>query len=160
MPLPPFWLAATIPQARALVLSGAPDVPETYNSVMNAIFSAQKAGVLVDCAVLGESSTFLQQAAYLTGELGPRQSSRSLTVVELEVRTSLIRCVGPQNIADVTTLAFEGIGFPFCATAFLVFFLPPAVRGITGAGILCVVRSVVFKRHRHLSPRLTSRRFD
>lgn len=55
-------------QARALVLSGAPDVPETYNSVMNAIFSAQKAGVLVDCTVLGESSTFLQQAAYLTGE--------------------------------------------------------------------------------------------
>lgn len=55
------------PQARALVVSGAPDVPETYNSVMNAIFSAQKAGVLVDCAVLGESSTFLQQAAYLTG---------------------------------------------------------------------------------------------
>ena len=43
-------------------------MPETYNSVMNAIFSAQKAGVLVDCAVLGESSTFLQQAAYLTSE--------------------------------------------------------------------------------------------
>eukprot|EP00903_Cladosiphon_okamuranus_P017624 g16234.t1 len=56
-------------QARALVLSGAPDVPETYNSVMNAIFSAQKAGILVDCAVLGESSTFLQQAAYLTDGL-------------------------------------------------------------------------------------------
>ncbi|CAM9301316.1 unnamed protein product [Hapterophycus canaliculatus] len=56
-------------QARALVLSGAADVPETYNSVMNAIFSAQKAGVLVDCAVLGESSTFLQQAAYLTNGL-------------------------------------------------------------------------------------------
>lgn len=55
-------------QARALILSGAPDVPDTYNSIMNAIFSAQKAGVLVDCAVLGESSTFLQQAAYLTGE--------------------------------------------------------------------------------------------
>lgn len=54
-------------QARALVFSGSPDVPATYNSVMNAIFSAQKAGVLVDCAVLGESSTFLQQAAYLTG---------------------------------------------------------------------------------------------
>lgn len=58
-------------QARALVFSGAPDVPEMYNSVMNAIFSAQKIGVLVDCAVLGEPSTFLQQAAYLTGELSP-----------------------------------------------------------------------------------------
>lgn len=45
-------------------------MPEAYNSVMNAIFSAQKAGVLVDCAVLGESSTFLQQAAYLTSERG------------------------------------------------------------------------------------------
>lgn len=42
-------------------------MPETYNAVMNAIFSAQKAGVLVDAAVLGEPSTFLQQAAYLTG---------------------------------------------------------------------------------------------
>ena len=52
------------------MFSGAPDVPETYNSVMNAIFSAQKAGVLVDCVVLGESSTFLQQAAYLTSERG------------------------------------------------------------------------------------------
>ncbi|CBJ26605.1 conserved unknown protein [Ectocarpus siliculosus] len=61
-------------QARALVLSGSPDVPETYNSVMNAIFSAQKAGVLVDCAVLGESSTFLQQAAYLTGK-GARKTT-------------------------------------------------------------------------------------
>lgn len=67
--VPPCVLSmSTLPKARALVLSGAPDVPETYNSVMNAIFSAQKAGVLVDCAVLGESSTFLQQAAYLTGE--------------------------------------------------------------------------------------------
>lgn len=55
-----------------MVLSGSPDVPETYNSVMNAIFSAQKAGVLVDCAVLGESSTFLQQAAYLTGKGGEK----------------------------------------------------------------------------------------
>lgn len=65
-----FHMAAlfSLPQARALVFSGAPDVPETYNSVMNAIFSAQKAGVLVDCAVLGEPSTFLQQAAYITGE--------------------------------------------------------------------------------------------
>lgn len=35
---------------------------------MNAIFSAQKAGVVVDCVVLGEPSTFLQQAAYLTGK--------------------------------------------------------------------------------------------
>ncbi|CAM9647401.1 unnamed protein product [Ascophyllum nodosum] len=56
-------------QERALVVSGAPDLPEAYNSVMNAIFSAQKAGVLVDCAVLGEPSTFLQQAAYLTDGL-------------------------------------------------------------------------------------------
>ncbi|CAM9220942.1 unnamed protein product [Choristocarpus tenellus] len=56
-------------QARVLILSGAPDVPEGYNAVMNAIFSAQKAGVLVDCCVLGLHSIFLQQAAYLTGGL-------------------------------------------------------------------------------------------
>ncbi|CAM9362003.1 unnamed protein product [Discosporangium mesarthrocarpum] len=54
-------------QARALIMSGAPDMLESYNSFMNCIFSAQKAGVLVDCSVLGEHSTFLQQAAYLTG---------------------------------------------------------------------------------------------
>lgn len=89
--------AATIPQPRALVLSGAPDVPETYNSVMNAIFSAQKTGVLVDCAVLGESSTFLQQAAYLTGE--------TVSVIPffaaLELRTVV---VGVVLIAGVASL--------------------------------------------------------
>ncbi|EFN53393.1 hypothetical protein CHLNCDRAFT_13819, partial [Chlorella variabilis] len=54
--------------ARVLCLTAAPDVPSQYISVMNAIFSAQRSGVLIDACQLGRRhSTFLQQAAYLTG---------------------------------------------------------------------------------------------
>ncbi len=43
------------------------DQPEQYNAVMNCIFSAQKAGIVVDSCCLGETSLFMQQAAFLTG---------------------------------------------------------------------------------------------
>jgi hypothetical protein len=49
-------------QARLLCLVAAPDVPSQYISVMNAIFSAQRSGVLIDACHLGHGhSTFLQQ---------------------------------------------------------------------------------------------------
>lgn len=50
------------------MLQKAPDVSEHYISIMNAIFSAQKKSVAVDaCVLASEHSSFLQQAAYLTG---------------------------------------------------------------------------------------------
>ncbi len=45
------------------------DQPEQYNAVMNCIFSAQKAGIVVDSCYLGETSLFMQQAAFLTDGL-------------------------------------------------------------------------------------------
>uniref|UniRef100_K3WG36 General transcription factor IIH subunit n=1 Tax=Globisporangium ultimum (strain ATCC 200006 / CBS 805.95 / DAOM BR144) TaxID=431595 RepID=K3WG36_GLOUD len=53
---------------RILVIQKSPDVSEHYISIMNGIFSAQKKGVAVDACVLArDQSSFLQQAAYLTG---------------------------------------------------------------------------------------------
>ncbi len=45
------------------------DRPEQYNAVMNCIFSTQKAGIVIDSCCLGETSLFMQQAAFLTDGL-------------------------------------------------------------------------------------------
>ncbi|RLN96469.1 hypothetical protein BBJ28_00000627 [Nothophytophthora sp. Chile5] len=53
---------------RILVIQKAPDVSEHYIAIMNGIFSAQKKSVAVDACILSaEHSSFMQQAAYLTG---------------------------------------------------------------------------------------------
>lgn len=53
---------------RILVIQKSPDVSEHYISIMNGIFSAQKKSVAVDaCILASEHSSFMQQAAYLTG---------------------------------------------------------------------------------------------
>ncbi|DBA00011.1 TPA: hypothetical protein N0F65_002014 [Lagenidium giganteum] len=53
---------------RILVIQKSPDVSEHYISIMNGIFSAQKKSVSVDACILShEHSSFMQQAAYLTG---------------------------------------------------------------------------------------------
>lgn len=53
---------------RLLCLKAAPDSPPQYLASMNAAFSAQRCGVVVDACVLGAGhSAFLQQAAHLTG---------------------------------------------------------------------------------------------
>ncbi|GAV84124.1 Tfb4 domain-containing protein [Cephalotus follicularis] len=55
------------PQPRILCLQGAPDGPEQYVAVMNAIFSAQRSMVPIDSCYIGEhNSAFLQQASYIT----------------------------------------------------------------------------------------------
>jgi transcription initiation factor TFIIH subunit 3 len=54
-------------QARVLLVQADPDAPESYNAIMNCIFSAQKAQVPVDCCCVGANSMFLQQAADVTG---------------------------------------------------------------------------------------------
>ena len=38
---------------RLVVVHGSPDVPGQYLAVMNAIFCAQKAGIVIDCCLLG-----------------------------------------------------------------------------------------------------------
>ncbi|KAK1945205.1 General transcription factor IIH subunit 3 [Phytophthora citrophthora] len=53
---------------RILVVQKSPDVSEHYIAIMNGIFSAQKKNVAVDACILAtEHSSFMQQAAYLTG---------------------------------------------------------------------------------------------
>ncbi|GIL99299.1 hypothetical protein Vretimale_4493 [Volvox reticuliferus] len=55
---------------RVLCVLGSIDAPMQYIPVMNAIFSAQRAEVVLDAVVLAsEDSSFLQQAAHLTGGL-------------------------------------------------------------------------------------------
>lgn len=127
-------------QARALVLSGAPDVPETYNSVMNAIFSAQKAGVLVDCAVLGESSTFLQQAAYLTGETTDDDVFHVFCFwATVKLRGEVLgRVVLGHNTSHASPTSFGRYTFrgaPWCTVCMhsLVRFVRPDGRSVTGA---------------------------
>ena len=53
-------------QARVLVIQAENDAPDSYNAIMNCIFSANKAAVLVDCCCVGSNSMFLQQAADIT----------------------------------------------------------------------------------------------
>jgi len=53
---------------RIFVLQISPDVSAQYIAIMNCIFSAQKESIAVDaCVVSRAESTFLQQAAHLTG---------------------------------------------------------------------------------------------
>ena len=54
--------------SRILVLQITPDISSHYISMMNSIFCAQKMNVAIDSCVLSpENSSFLQQAAYITG---------------------------------------------------------------------------------------------
>lgn len=60
------------------MIQKAKDVSEHYIAIMNGIFSAQKKGVAVDACVLApEHSSFLQQAAYLTGGIYYKPSNQS-----------------------------------------------------------------------------------
>ena len=53
---------------RVLALLGCGDTAAQYIPVMNAIFSAQRAQVVLDAVVVApQDSSFMQQAAHLTG---------------------------------------------------------------------------------------------
>jgi transcription initiation factor TFIIH subunit 3 len=53
---------------RILIIQATPDAPEQYISFMNCVFSAQKKNIPVDSCLLNPAdSSFLQQAAHLTG---------------------------------------------------------------------------------------------
>lgn len=61
---------ATSGAPRILCLQGSEDSSTQYIATMNAIFSAQRAGIPIDSCVLGDAdSAFLQQAAHITGGL-------------------------------------------------------------------------------------------
>lgn len=52
---------------RILCINGSPDVPAQYIATMNAIFSAQRHGVVIETCMVGTNdSAFLQQAAHIT----------------------------------------------------------------------------------------------
>jgi transcription initiation factor TFIIH subunit 3 len=54
--------------SRILVIQATPDISSQYISMMNTIFCAQKMNVAIDSCILSpENSSFLQQAAYITG---------------------------------------------------------------------------------------------
>ncbi len=56
-------------KTRVVVIQAESDQPQQYNAVMSCIFSSQKAGIVVDSCCLGETSLFMQQAAFLTDGL-------------------------------------------------------------------------------------------
>ncbi|KAG8469816.1 hypothetical protein KFE25_006271 [Diacronema lutheri] len=60
-------LHTVLDTALVLVLLATPDDPAQYNSVMNCIFAAQRAAIMIDCFAIRTSSTFMQQAAHMTG---------------------------------------------------------------------------------------------
>ena len=62
--------------SRILLFQAAPDIPADYIAVINAVYSAQRSGVVIDSVMLSAPtaagaeappSVFLQQASYLTG---------------------------------------------------------------------------------------------
>jgi transcription initiation factor TFIIH subunit 3 len=70
--------------AKILLVQISPDVPHTYNHVMNCVFSAQKLFIPIDSLVVSsESSSFLQQATFLTGGvyLKPKDQRSTLQVL-------------------------------------------------------------------------------
>lgn len=74
------WREMPRVRPRVLVMHASGDSSHQYIPLMNAIFSAQKAGIMVDSCVLGQhESTFLQQAAQLTNGIYLRpQNQRGL----------------------------------------------------------------------------------
>jgi hypothetical protein len=90
---------------RILCLMGCPDPAAQYISVMNCLFSAQRANVVVDGCVLGNAeSAFLQQAAHLTGGLYLRPPR--LEVIRNEM-TEALAYFGPGGGSQ-----FEGYPLP------------------------------------------------
>ncbi|KXZ56616.1 hypothetical protein GPECTOR_1g555 [Gonium pectorale] len=98
---------------RVLVLYGSSDSPMQYIPVMNAIFSAQRAQVALDAVVLGaEDSSFLQQAAHLSGGLYFRPTSgRGLLGVLLN---NFVADTGTRGQLD----AAQALGVDFRASCF------------------------------------------
>jgi len=56
-----------ISQSRILVISVSSDVSAQYIPIMNSIFAAQKINVMIDACILASDSSYLQQAADLSG---------------------------------------------------------------------------------------------
>jgi transcription initiation factor TFIIH subunit 3 len=99
---------------RILVIQASPDISAQYISVMNSIFSAQKMNVTVDACILGnEDSTFLQQAAHITGGVymkpmrqeGLVQYLLGVYLVEKELRKVIQ--LPMQNLVDLRASCFE-----------------------------------------------------
>ncbi|CAD7702912.1 unnamed protein product [Ostreobium quekettii] len=82
---------------RILCFMVSPDQPAEYVSVMNAIFSAQRSNVSIDACYMGkESSSFLQQAAHLTGG----------TYMKPELQSALLQYLNMAFAADTATRGF------------------------------------------------------
>mmetsp|Transcript_20320 Transcript_20320/g.30035 ORF Transcript_20320/g.30035 Transcript_20320/m.30035 type:complete len:283 (+) Transcript_20320:14-862(+) len=70
-------------QTRILMVRASRDQPESYNAIMNSIFSAQKAQVPLDCLCVGPESIFMQQATDVTGGIYHQTDERNVLQVLL-----------------------------------------------------------------------------
>ncbi|KAA6420748.1 MAG: general transcription factor IIH subunit 3-like [Trebouxia sp. A1-2] len=89
---------------RILCINGSPDVPAQYIATMNAIFSAQRHGVVIETCMVGASdSAFLQQAAHITGGLylRPRRTGALLQYLLVSISDfSLIEYIQPMVLTS------------------------------------------------------------
>ncbi len=92
---------------RVLIMHASGDASLQYIPLMNAIFSAQKAGIVVDACVLGpHDSTFLQQAAQLTNGIYLRPHNQQGLIQYMMVSLRLVLLCHPHPPADVLFLLF------------------------------------------------------
>jgi transcription initiation factor TFIIH subunit 3 len=98
---------------RIVCIIGSPDVPLQYIPVMNAIFSAQRAEVVVDALVLhSKDSAFLQQAAHLTGGLYIRPTDRCTAL------QYLVHCLSADTETRKMLVVHQPLGVDFRASCF------------------------------------------
>jgi transcription initiation factor TFIIH subunit 3 len=99
--------------SRILILSITPDVSAHYISMMNCIFCVQKMNTIIDSCVLGDDSSYLQQAAHITGgtylkpfhQEGLLQYLLSVFLVERHLR-SIVQ-MPSQHTIDLRASCFE-----------------------------------------------------
>lgn len=81
--------------------------------MMNCIFCAQKMNVSIDTCILGEDSSFLQQAAYITNGTYIKPSKQEgllqylLSIFLLEKSLKKIIQMPSQNVIDFRATCFE-----------------------------------------------------
>ncbi|GAX73181.1 hypothetical protein CEUSTIGMA_g634.t1 [Chlamydomonas eustigma] len=106
-------LSRACSKPRIVCITGSPDVPLQYIPVMNAIFSAQRAEVVVEALVLHtKDSAFLQQAAHLTGGLYIRPPDRCAALQHL------VHCLSADTETRKMLVVHQPLGVDFRASCF------------------------------------------
>lgn len=128
-------------QPRLLCLAASSDTTLQYIPTMNAIFAAQKLGVVIDACMVGSrDSAFLQQAAHLTGGLylrPPRPAALLqylLTLFLADVSTRKLLQLPPEQGVNFSASCFchkKSIDLGFVCSVCLSIFCQEVERCMT-----------------------------